>query len=111
MLLRASHWGRICRGQHLFTIFYAILLTEVPQSYDHIIGGFRAPVPVSFQVRRLALQTLISSAVALGYYSNVKIAKILEYRWKLLLGWWMLYTGIVAQRGYFGNRPEHYICE
>ncbi|CAE6509213.1 unnamed protein product [Rhizoctonia solani] len=68
--------------------------------YDQYIQ--KHSLPEQFNSLRVSLKILVPSALMLGYWASTGLAMILEYRWKLLLSWCLIYQGILTQRGYFG---------
>ncbi|KAH7345350.1 hypothetical protein B0J17DRAFT_639561 [Rhizoctonia solani] len=59
--------------------------------------------PEQFNFLRVSLKILVPIALTLGYWASIGLAMIVEYRWKLLLCWCLIYQGILTQRGYFGG--------
>ncbi|CEL57370.1 hypothetical protein RSOLAG1IB_02109 [Rhizoctonia solani AG-1 IB] len=76
--------------------------------YDRYIQ--KHSLPEQFNFLRVSLKILVPIALALGYWSSTGLAVLIEYRWKLLLSWCLIYQGILTQRGYFGADIWHWMA-
>ncbi|CAE7174364.1 unnamed protein product [Rhizoctonia solani] len=68
-------------------------------------------LPEQFHTLRVWLKILVPSALMLGYWASIGLAMVVEYRWKLLLSWCLIYQGILTQRGYFGADIWYWISK
>ncbi|CAE6434756.1 unnamed protein product, partial [Rhizoctonia solani] len=98
-------WSRLRALEALFRVIIAcycghLIGRAYAGGYDRYIQ--KHSTSEQFNSLRVSLKILVPSALMLGYWASIGLAMIVEYRWKLLLSWCLIYQGILTQRGYFG---------
>lgn len=98
-------WSRLRALEALFRVIIAcycghLIGRAYAGGYDRYIQ--KHSTSEQFNSLRVSLMILVPSALMLGYWASIGLAMIVEYRWKLLLSWCLMYQGILTQRGYCG---------